>query len=358
MTPFAIGGLQLELSGTQSNLPHMEARLDHLMSVFPWVQMVVFSELAAFGASTKHAQPLPGPAEGDFQAMAARHQIWLINGSVFELHDGKIYNTTSVLDPVGRVVTRYRKMFPFRPYEANVESGHEFCVFDVPDVGRFGLSICYDMWFPETSRTLAAMGAEVILHPTMTTTIDRDSELAISRATAVTNQCFFIDINGARDGGNGRSAIVAPAGEVLYLAGHSEELIPFEIDLDRVRRSREFGVRGLGQPLKSFRDCRVDFRVYKDDPSMRGYLNSLGPLALPARGSRAGIRPAAAPPADSAAPQPASPDFSADSAAPQPASPDSPAETAPSPPPDRPTDAGPASAPPTAYQPAAKETSA
>lgn len=289
MTPIAIAGLQLQLSAVQNNLPHMQARLDHLLALFPWVQMAVFSELAAFGPLTKHAQPIPGPAERDFQAMAAKHKIWLVNGSIFELHEGKVYNTSSVIDPDGKVVARYRKMFPFLPYEAHVEPGSEFCVFDVPEVGRFGVSICYDMWFPETSRTLAAMGAEVILHPTMTTTIDRDAELAIGRATAVTNQCFFIDINGAGDGGNGRSSIVAPAGEVLYLAGHSEELIPFEIDLDRVRRSREFGVRGLGQPLKSFRDGKVDFRVYKGDPDMREYLSSLGPLTLPARGSRAGI---------------------------------------------------------------------
>ncbi len=75
------------------------------------------------------------------------------------------------------------------------------------------------MWFPETSRTLAAMGAEVILHPTLTATIDRDVELAIVRATAAQNQCFVFDINGVGDGGNGRSIVVGPAGDVLYQAG-------------------------------------------------------------------------------------------------------------------------------------------
>ena len=301
MKPYAIAGMQLQLSGLRDNLPYIQARLDYMMYLFPWVQMVVLSELAAFGPSTKNAQPIPGPAERAFQEMAAKHKIWLINGSVFELHKGKVYNTASVIDSDGKVVARYRKMFPFRPYEANVEDGSEFCVFDVPDVGRFGLSICYDMWFPETSRTLAALGAEVILHPSLTTTIDRDAELAIARATAVTNQCFLIDINGVGDVGNGRSIFVAPAGDVLHQAGTSEELIPIEIDLDRVRRSREVGVRGLGQPLKSFRDFKTKFSVYDDDPVMREYLNSLGPLVLPTRGSRAGI--ADAPPNDAAAPE-------------------------------------------------------
>jgi predicted amidohydrolase len=309
MTPFAIAGLQLNLSGTADNLPHMRARLDYTMSLFPWVQMVMFSELAAFGPLTTRAQPLPGPAERAFQEMAAHHKIWLINGSLFELHEGKVYNTSSVIDPDGRVVGRYRKMFPFLPYEMDVTPGNDFLVFDVPDVGRFGLSICYDMWFAETSRTLTALGAEVILHPTMTTTIDRDVELAISRATAVTNQCFFIDINGEGDGGNGRSLVVGPAGDVLHQAGTSEELIPIEIDLDRVRRSREIGVRGLGQPLKSFRDCQANFTVYQNDPRMQEYFNSLGPLARQQRGSRAGIKPnadaALLPPMPPQAPPPA-----------------------------------------------------
>ena len=56
------------------------------------------------------------------------------------------------------------------------------------------------------------MGAEVILRPTMTGTIDRDVELAIARATAVTNQCFVFDINGVGDGGNGRSIVCGPEG--------------------------------------------------------------------------------------------------------------------------------------------------
>ncbi len=103
-----------------------------------------------------------------------------------------VYNTTSVIDPQGEVVRRFRKLFPFRPYERDVAGGSEFCVFDVPAVGRFGVSICYDMWFPETTRTLVAMGAEVILHPTMTDTIDRDVELSIARASAVDEPGLFL----------------------------------------------------------------------------------------------------------------------------------------------------------------------
>jgi predicted amidohydrolase len=194
-----------------------------------------------------------------------------------------------VIDPDGAVIARHRKMFPFLPYESGVEGGTEFVVFDVPDVGRFGVSICYDMWFPETSRTLAVMGAEVILHPTLTGTVDREVECTIARATAACNQCFVVDINGCEDGGNGRSSFVGPLGDLLYQAGAGEEMIPIEIDLDRVRRTREVGLRGLGQPLKSFRDRKVDFDVYNRSPEAHAYLDTLGPLVKATRGSRAGL---------------------------------------------------------------------
>ena len=81
--------------------------------------------------------------------------------------NGGVYNTSLVIDPDGNVIRRYAKMFPFLPYEAGIAPGTEFCVFDVPQVGRFGLSICYDMWFPETTRQLTSQGVEVLLHPVL-----------------------------------------------------------------------------------------------------------------------------------------------------------------------------------------------
>jgi predicted amidohydrolase len=281
--------MQLHVSGRQSNLAHLTDRLEMLMVLYPWVQMVVMSELATFGGWTGHALPFPNEVEDAYRRLAEKHQIWLVPGSLYEKTGAGIYNTAPVIDPGGNVVARYRKMFPFMPYESGVEQGTEFCVFDVPDVGRFGLSICYDMWFPETSRTLAAMGAEVILHPTLTPSIDREVELAIAKATAATNQCFVIDINGVGDGGNGRSILVAPTGDVLYEAGSGEELLPIEIDLERVRRSREVGLKGLGQPLKSFRDRKVEFDVYKRGTPATAYLDTLGTLEKMSRGSLAGI---------------------------------------------------------------------
>jgi hypothetical protein len=180
-------------------------------------------------------------------------------------------------------------MFPFRPYEAGIEAGTEFCVFDVPEVGRFGLSICYDIWFPETTRQLTSMGAEVLLHPVLTGTTDRDAELAMARATAAQFQCYVFDVNGLGAGGVGRSLVVDPSATVLHQSAGQEDMFPIEIDLDLVRRQRETGMRGLGQVLKSFRDRPVDFPVYDRTSGTDAYLQGLGPLQMPVQGSRAGL---------------------------------------------------------------------
>jgi predicted amidohydrolase len=280
--PFSIAGIQMPVMANASNVPLMKHKLDVLMSVYPWVQMVMFSELCAFGPLTYYAEEFPNNTEKEFQAMAKKYGIWLIPGTMFEKKDGKIYNTASVINPEGEVIGRYNKMFPFYPYEVGVEGGNEFLIFDVPEIGRFGLSICYDMWFPETSRTLAANGVEVILHPTLTGTIDRDVELAIVQATAATNQCFFFDINGLADGGTGRSLVCGPDGRILYQASTGPELIPIEIDIERARRSRESGILRLGQPLKSFRDRKVHFDIYENGHTSP-YLKSLGGLIKPTR---------------------------------------------------------------------------
>jgi hypothetical protein len=128
------------------------------------------------------------------------------------------------------------------------------------------------------------MGAEVIMHPTMSGTIDRDIELSIVRAMASVNQCYFFDVNGLDTGGCGRSLVCGPDGRVLHQSEGTEEIIPLELNIDRVKRSRELGILRLGQPLKSFRDHihKGVFGIYQSGIATP-YLDSLGPLIKPTR---------------------------------------------------------------------------
>lgn len=289
MKPFSIAGVQMHVSATHENVTAMLHRIESVMIRFPWVQMIVFSELAPYGPlPTNHPENLDATIEL-FCDAARRHNVWILPGSMFERNEFGLYNVASVINPSGEVVTKYAKMFPFLPYEAGVQGGVDFCVFDVPHVGRFGVSICYDIWFPETTRTLVAMGAEVLLHPVLTGTIDREIELSIARSTAAMFQTYIFDVNGLGPGGTGRSCVVDPSGTILYQAAGQEEIIPVEVDFDMVRRQRAVGLRGLGQTLKSFRDRNVVFGVYDPNQHDPSYLNSLGSLDMPHQGTQDGL---------------------------------------------------------------------
>lgn len=275
MNHFSIAGLQLSLPKGNS-LSYIEKAVANTRKKYPWVDMIVLSELCSFGPETKYAEPLPGVTENFYRHLAKEHGIWLIPGSLFEKRDDKIFNTTSVINPKGEVVDRYRKIYPFYPYEKGVTSGDRFVVFDVPG-GRIGLAICYDLWFPEVSRELSCRGAEVILYPTLTGTIDRPQELVLAQATAIQQQSYVFSINASGDYGNGQSIVVDPEGKVLYQAKNDEEIMPLEIDFSHVRRVRERGTCHLGQTLKSFRDNPMNSKRKCLD---NAYLDGLGILEI------------------------------------------------------------------------------
>jgi len=279
MSHLAVAGLQLELSG-EDNLATIEREIDAVKKRFPWIQMVVLPELCTYGASRELAVEIPGEVENCFREAARRNDVWLIPGSLFERRKGKVFNTAPVINPAGRVVARFSKRYPFVPYEKDVARGDDFVVFDVPGAGRIGLMICFDMWFPEMARQLAWMGAEAIIVPTLTNTIDRHVELAIAKATAAVNQVYFININNAGRLGNGQSIVVGPDGTVIHQAPSTREIITVELDFEHVRRTRERGMHGLIQTLKNFRDANVTYPVYQANAGP-GAFRKLGALKLP-----------------------------------------------------------------------------
>jgi len=172
-------------------------------------------------------------------------EVWLIPGSFYELgEDRRVYNTAVAISPEGEIVARYRKCFPWRPWET-VTAGNEFVAFDIDGVGRAGLMICYDAWFPEVARHLAWMGAEVIFNPTATYTSDREQELVLARANAIVNQVYIVNTNMGGRPGPARSVIVDPEGHVLQMAGDGEEYQTEVLDLRTVRRIRSYGSVGL-----------------------------------------------------------------------------------------------------------------
>ena len=279
MSYLSIAGLQLEL-GIEDNLSVIEQEIDLVKKRFPWIQMVVLPELCTYGANSGMAVQLPGEVENCFCQAAKKNNIWLIPGSIYERRDDKVFNTAPVINPEGEVIARYAKQYPFLPYEKNVENSDNFVVFEVPGVGKIGLIICYDIWFPEIIRQLTWMGAEAIIVPTLTNTIDRDVELAISRANAATNQVYFFSLNSGGRLACGQSIVIGPDGTIIHQASTGRDIITVEMDFNHVRRVRERGLHGLGQPLKSFRDANITYPVYQKNAGA-GAFAELGSLEIP-----------------------------------------------------------------------------
>ncbi len=275
MKTFSIAGLQLNLASFD-NRELLTTKIKSTISRYPWVNMVVLSELAVGGPSRSKEFSLDNNLQ-HFSELASELDIWLIPGSFYH-HDKKgITNVAPVISNTGEVVTLCTKIYPFTPYENGIEGGDETCVFEIPDVGIFGMHICYDLWFPETSRALAMQGAQIIIHPSLTDTCDRNEEKIMARATAIQQQCYYFDVNAGGEQGCGQSIVIGPEGEVLTELGSSEEIALLEVDLGSVNRIRQRGIKGLGQPLKSFRDNPKYFESNLNEQ----YLETLGKLEIP-----------------------------------------------------------------------------
>jgi predicted amidohydrolase len=235
--------------------------------VFPEIHLCGDCDTAADGNEwlKAAAEPLDGPRVRALSRVAADLGVWLIPGSVPELGvDGRVYNTEVVLDPKGDLVASYRKVFPWRPYEA-WSSGHEFIVFDMPGIGRGGLSICYDAWFPESTRSVAWMGAEFVVNVVKTIGSDRKQERILAQANAIVNQVFMLSVNAAGPIGAGGSIVSDPEGTVVAdLPTADPGLITLQIDLDDVTRVREVGTEGFNRMWSQMDadDPLIDLPIY------------------------------------------------------------------------------------------------
>jgi deaminated glutathione amidase len=200
------------------------------------------------------AEPLDGPSTRWARALAAELGVELVAGSFVERVPGqeKLANTCIHAGPDGELKAVYRKVHMFdvevggRSYrESDLEEpGEELVLSETAGGLELGLSVCYDLRFPELYRILAVRGARAFPLPaafTLATT--RDHWETLIRARAIENQAFVVAANqiGEHPGGNrsgGRSMIVDPWGVVLAQAPDAEGHVTAELDLERQREVR------------------------------------------------------------------------------------------------------------------------
>lgn len=210
--------------------------------------------IAPHGVRLDAAETLEGPTVGRFSEKARERGIWLLAGSIGEKGSSpdKARNTSVLIDPQGEVKATYRKIHLFDVdledgttirESSQVEPGLDTVVADTA-LARFGMSICYDLRFPELYRKMAEEGAEVLLIPSaFTLHTGKDHWEVLVRARAIENTCWVIapaqsgrHIRGRSS--YGHSMIVDPWGIVVARCSDGPGFCLAEIDPELQRRVR------------------------------------------------------------------------------------------------------------------------
>jgi predicted amidohydrolase len=199
------------------------------------------------------AEPLTGDSVTAMAGWARQHGVTLVGGSITERREGreKLSNTSVLLDPDGEVVAVYRKI---HLYDVEV-GGHVYRESEAEEPGTepvvarsedwpIGLTVCYDVRFPELYRILALEGAELVTVPShFTLYTGKDHWHALLRARAIENQLYVaaaaqVGVTGTGRPSYGRSLIVDPWGIVLAEAPDEETVIAAELDRARLAEIR------------------------------------------------------------------------------------------------------------------------
>ncbi len=198
---------------------------------------------------------------------AASHRMYLVCSSDMIDEDGAFRNAAFFLGRDGKEIGRYFKVQP-TIMESSRKPGDRFPVFQTPDLGGVGMLICYDMVMPESVRSLALGGADVIFVPTMGGAAMGDAEISrlAFRVRAVDN---FVYLVVAKRGGG--AVIISPKGKVLAEGKKPGDIVTADID--------PFSGRDAGDALNSQDDMRA--RLFRErNPAAYGILTDPNPPVL------------------------------------------------------------------------------
>ena len=250
LRPFRVAALQMN---TQDDRDHNLERAVTLIgsAVSQGAELVALPEnfnfLGPEEAQVAHAEPLSGPTLTAMADQARTHEIYLCAGSILETVEGqeKVFNTSVLFGPDGKQVARYRKVHLFdievegqvQANESAIMAPGDEIVVAQTDLAAVGLSICYDLRFPELYRSLALQGAQVIAAPAaFTLYTGKDHWELLVRARAVENTVYLMAP--AQFGRYpvaehcfGNTMIVDPWGTVIARAADREVAVVADIDL-------------------------------------------------------------------------------------------------------------------------------
>ena len=266
---FTLAGVQMDpfLMDKEANLARMIDSVEQ--AVAKQSRLVVFPECALTGycfeslqEALPYAETIPGPSTERLAGVCRKAQVYLVLG-MLEKDGDRCFNAAALIGPEG-VVGKYRKVhLPFLGVDRFVDSGDLGFEVHQTRLGRIGLNICYDGSFPESARTLALGGADMILLPTNWPKGAEEFAEFLVNARGLENHVFSVAVNrvGKERGFRfiGRSRIVNPSGRTLALASpDGEEIIYAEIDPSTARDKHITRVPGKHQ-INRFKDRRPQY---------------------------------------------------------------------------------------------------
>ena len=188
-------------------------------------------------------------------ALAAQYSVNIVAGSVSNARNGRVYNTAMVFDRRGGCVTSYDKTHLFTPMgeDAFYTPGDHLCRFSLDGI-QCGLIICYDVRFPELTRSLTVQGLDMLFVVSQWPRERTFHLRSLTTARAIENQMFVVCCNSCGAAGEtvygGNSAIINPWGETVALAGETEEILTGVCDMDVLT--------GIRSTIPVFRDRRPE----------------------------------------------------------------------------------------------------
>lgn len=240
----------------EANLTRAEELIDEAAE--RGAQLVALPEYTPFlGPKDQHedaAESIPGPTTERFAAKARQHGIYLLGGSMHERSEqpGMYYNTSVMFDPRGEIIATYRKIHLFDiDLTGNVSANESATILpgDEPvtaevDGHIVGLSICYDLRFPELYRLLALEGAEVLLVPAAFTMFTgKDHWHVLLRARAIENQAYVLapgQVGSHEPNAQcyGHSVVIDPWGNIIAQVSDMEGVTVTDLDFAYLRKIR------------------------------------------------------------------------------------------------------------------------
>ena len=239
----SVAQIDPKLGEKERNLDVIVGRMEEAAGL--GAEIVVFPECAIPGymwesedEALPYAEEIPGPSTELLEREAARLGMHVVCG-LLERDGDSLRNAAALVGPDGLIGSYRKTHLPFLGVDRFAVPGDELPVYDTA-LGRIGVEICYDLRFPEVTRTLALKGADLTAHPTNFPVAARGQTELITVARAAENRIFLLTANrsGKERSGEfcGRSQIVDPSGKRLAETGESGEvLLTAEIDLEQAR---------------------------------------------------------------------------------------------------------------------------